>query len=50
MATCMAPWSLEASGNRGRDMDILELFWIIMKVSEGDLRETHKTHRNLDGF
>lgn len=50
MATSMAPWSLEAFGNGGRDMGILELFWILRKVSDGDLGETHKTHRNPDGF
>lgn len=50
LATRMAPWSLEASGHGGRDMGILELFWILRKVSEGDLGETHKMHRNLDGF
>lgn len=50
MATFIAPWSLEAFGNRGRDMGLLELFWILSKVSEGALGETHKTHRNPDGF
>lgn len=42
LATLMAPWSLEASGDGGRDMGILELLWAPWSASEGAVGKTHR--------